>query len=212
MRPAGLSQLVSTGGLGSINFGLRGPMVMVWHLTVIELLALRDGALTESKSHRVKSHLEACRACRLKSSQIEENLRQSSSITIPDDSAAFHLDAAAKNLQRAIRTRHRSERGNSEGERRTGRNDTDTRKRVIDELEAYLGPFLTANLVREFDASVEEDLLLFQKIGPTLTALLGQDASLEVAVRLYRIMVLNCRLDIAPSDGSSQSCERVVKP
>ena len=186
-------------------------MVMVWHSSVIELLALRDGALTESKSRRVKSHLEACRACRLKSSQIEENLRHSSSIAVLDDSAALHLDAAAKNLQRAIRTRHRLEIRSSEGERRTCRNKSDTRKRVTKELEAYLGAHLTAQLVREFDVSVEEDLLLFQKIGPTLTALLGQDASLEVAVRLYRIMVLNRRLGPALSNGSSLAHESLEK-
>ena|SRR6187431_866808 len=37
---------------------------MVWHLSVIELLELRDGALTKKKSHRLKVHLEACRSCR----------------------------------------------------------------------------------------------------------------------------------------------------
>ena len=84
---------------------------MVWHSSVIELLALRDGALPEKKSHRVKSHLEACPSCRFKASQIEENLRQSSSIAIQDDSVVSRLDAAAKNLQKALRTRHRAENG-----------------------------------------------------------------------------------------------------
>ena len=194
-------------GFSRINSGGEGTMVMGWHLSVIELLALRDGALSQNKSRRFNLHLAACRACRMKSSQIEENLRQSSAIAILDKSAASRVDAAAKNLQRAIRTRRRSESLSPEAERRTSTNDADTRKQVIHELEAYLGPNLTAQLVREFDAGIEKDLLLFQKIGPTLTALLGQDASLEVAVRLYRIMVLNRRSGLARSSGSGQARE-----
>ena len=166
---------------------------MVWHASVIDLLALRDGALTEKKSRRLKSHLEACPSCRSKASQIEENLHQSYSIVIEDNSVASRLDAAAKNLQRAIRTRHRGERADASRERRSCTNNVDTRTQLAAELEAYLGPGLTAQLIREFDLGQEEDLALFQKIGPMLTALLGQDASLEVATRLYRIMVLDRR-------------------
>ena len=54
--------------------------------------------------------------------------------------------------------------------------------------------------------------MLFQKVGPTLTALLGQDASLEVATRLYRIMVLDRRLSSTPSTGSVPPVRRVEKP
>ena len=64
---------------------------MVWHASVIELLALRDGALSEKKTRRLRLHLEACRSCRSKASQIEENLRQSSSILVQDNSVAFLL-------------------------------------------------------------------------------------------------------------------------
>ena len=82
---------------------------MVWHSSVIELLGVARWRTTEKKSRRLKSHLEACRSCRSKARQIEENLRQSSSIAIQDDSVASRLDAAAKNLQRAIHTRRLSE-------------------------------------------------------------------------------------------------------
>src|SRR5262245_33669893 len=157
---------------------------MVWHASVIELLALRDGALTEKKARRLRLHLAACRSCRSKASQIEENLRQSSSILVQDNAVAFRLDAAAKNLQRAIRTRHGAERADASQERRSYTDTVDTRMQLAAELQAYLGPGLTAQLIREFDLGQEEDLLLFQKIGPTLTALLGQDACLEVATRL----------------------------
>ena len=79
------------------------------------------------------------------------------------------------------------------------------------ELEAYLGPGLTAQLIREFDLGHEEDLVLFQKIGPTLTALLGQDASLEVATRLYRIMVLDRRSSSTRSIASTPPVQGVDK-
>ena len=183
---------------------------MAWHSSVIELLALRDGALLEKKNHRLKSHLEACPSCRSKASQIEENLLQSSSIAIQDDSVASCLDAAAKNLQKAIRTRHGAENAAQEPERRGCGDSVDTRTQLKAELEAYLGPRLTEQLIREIDLSQEEDLLLFQRVGPTLTALLGQDASLEVATRLYRIMVLDRRLNSTPSTGSApiQSVEK----
>jgi hypothetical protein len=189
-----------------VSLSVREDNRMVWHSSVIELLALRDGALTEKKSRRLKSHLEACLSCRSKASQIEENLRQSSSIAIRDDSVASRLDAAAKNLQRAIRTRRRSERADPGRARRSCGHDVDTRAQLAAELEAYLGPHLTAQLIREFDLGQEEDLVLFQKIGPTLTALLGQDASLEVATRLYRILVLDRRL------ASDSSLELPVQP
>ena len=185
---------------------------MAWHSSVIELLALRDGALPEKKSRRLKSHLEACPSCRSKASQIEENLRQSSSIAIQDDSAASCLDAAAKNLQNAIRTRHRVENAAQQVERRCGGNSVDTRTQLTAELEVYLGPHLTEQLIQEFDLGQEEDLMLFQRVGPMLTALLGQDASLEVATRLYRIMVLDRRLSSTPSTGSVPPVRRVEKP
>ncbi len=184
---------------------------MVWHASVIELLALRDGALTEKKSRRLKSHLEACPSCRSKARQIEENLHQSYSIAIEDNSVASRLDAAAKNLQRAIRTRHRAVSADLEQERRDCGDKIDTRKQLAAELEAYLGPRLTAQLIREFDLGHEEDLVLFQKIGPTLTALLGQDASLEVATRLYRIMVLDRRSSSTRSNGSTAPVQGVEK-
>jgi hypothetical protein len=184
---------------------------MIWHSSVIELLALRDGALPEKKSHRVKSHLEACPSCRSKASQIEENLRQSSSIAIQDESVASCLDAAAKNLQKAIRTRHRAETAAQEQERRGCGDSVGTRTQLMTELEIYLGPRLTEQLILEFDLGHEEDLLLFQRIGPTLTALLGQDASLEVATRLYRIMVLDRRLNSSSSTGTNP-IQRVEKP
>jgi hypothetical protein len=184
---------------------------MVWHSSIIELLALRDGALTKNKSRRLESHLEACRSCRSKASQIEENLRQSSSVAIQDDSVASRLDAAAKNLQRAIRTRRHSENAEPGRERRSCGDDVDTRKQLAAELEAYLGPRLTAQLIREFDLGQEEDLVLFQRIGPTLTALLGQEASLEVATRLYRIMVLDRRLGFDPRTAPTPSAESFEK-
>jgi len=184
---------------------------MVWHASVIELLALRDGALTEKKSRRLKSHLEACPSCRSKASQIEENLRQSSSIAIEGNSIASRLDAAAKNLQRAIRTRHRAESGDPRQERRDCGDNVDTRIQLVSELEAYLGPRLTAQLIREVDLNHEEDLLLFQKIGPMLTALLGQDASLEVATRLYRIMVLDRRSSSTHPNSSTPPMQGVEK-
>jgi hypothetical protein len=183
---------------------------MVWHASVIELLALRDGALTEKKTRRLRLHLEACPSCRSKASQIEENLRQSSSLTIHDHSAASCLDAAAKNLQRAIRTRNRVRNANLGRDRRT-EDSVGTRAQLASEIEVYLGPRLTAQLIREFDLGQEEDLLLFRKIGPTLTALLGQDASVEVATRLYRILVLDRRLHSATSNGSNQIGERTEK-
>ena len=176
---------------------------MVWHSSVIELLALRDGALPEKKSHRVKSHLEACPSCRFKASQIEENLRQSSSIAIQDDSVVSRLDAAAKNLQKALRTRHRGKTAAQQLERRGCGDRADSRTQLTAELEVYLGPHLTEQLIREFDVGHEEDLELFEKVGPTLTALLGQDASLEVATRLYRIMVLDRRSGSTPSTDSA---------
>ena len=184
---------------------------MVWHSSVIELLALRDGALTEKKSRRLKSHLEACPSCRSKASQIEENLRQSSSIAIQDDSVASRLDAAAKNLQRAIRTRHRAKAQIKSWNVGAAEIASDTRTQLTAELEAYLGPHLTEQLIREFDLGHEEDLVLFQKVGPTLTALLGQDASLEVATRLYRIMVLDRRSSSTRSTGSTPPVQGVEK-
>jgi Putative zinc-finger len=184
---------------------------MVWHLSLIELLELRDGALTEKKSRRLKVHLEACPSCRSKASQIEENLHQSCSISIEDNSVASRLDAAATNLQRAIRTRHRAESADPEQERRDCGDNIDTREQLAGEIEAYLGPRLTAQLIREFDLGHEEDLVLFQKIGPTLTALLGQDASLEVATRLYRIMVLDRRSSSTRSNGSTAPVQGVEK-
>ena len=184
---------------------------MVWHASVIQLLALLDGALTERKSRRLKSHLGACTSCRSKASQIEENLRRSSSIAVQDNSVAFRLDAAAKNLQRAIRTRHCPESSDPDQERRNYRDRGEVRIQLAAELEAYLGPRLTAQLIREFDLGQEEDLLLFQKIGPTLTALLGQDASLEVATRLYRIMVLDRRSNSTRSKGSTPPVQGVEK-
>jgi len=182
---------------------------MVWHASVIELLALRDGALTEKKARRLRLHLEACRSCRSKASQIEENLRQSSSILVQDNAVAFRLDAAAKNLQRAIRSRHGAERADASQERRSYTDNVDTRMQLAAELQAYLGPGLTAQLIR--DLGNEEDLLLFQKIGPTLTALLGQDACLEVATRLYRIMVLDRRSSSTHSINSTLPGQRVDK-
>lgn len=185
---------------------------MVWHSSIIELLALRDGALTGKKSQRLKSHLEACRSCRSKASQIEESLRQSSSMAVPDDSVASRLDAAARNLQRAIRTRRRSDNADPRRDRRSRGDNVHIRTQLAAELEAYLGPRLTKELIQEFDLGQEEDLVLFRKIGPKLTALLGQDASVEVATRLYRILVLDRRLSTDSLHSSGGSAEPVDKP
>jgi hypothetical protein len=73
----------------------------------------------------------------------------------------------------------------------------------MSELETYLGPHLTGELIREFDLGQDKDLDLFRTVGPMLTALLGQDAYLEVATRLYRIMVLDRRLNSTPSTDSA---------
>lgn len=174
---------------------------MVWHLSVIELLELRDGALTEKKSRKVKLHLEACRSCRSKASQIEENLRQSSAVTIQDPaSVASRVEAAAMNVQSTIRTRWRAQVTDRTKDRRNTGDSGGTRAQLVSELETYLGPHLTRELVRELDLGREKDLELFQKIGPLLTALLGQDSSLEVATRLYRILVLDRRF-VPPSSS-----------
>ena len=174
---------------------------MVWHLSVIELLALRDGAITGRKSRRLRLHLAACRSCRSNASQIEENLRQSSLIAGRDLSVASRLNDAAQNLQRAIRTRRHFEDADLSEERRGCRDDGGkTRQRLAAELEAYLGPRLTEKLIAEFDVGQREDLALFQKVGPTLAALLGQEASVEVATRLYRIMVLDRREGSSPQE------------
>lgn len=185
---------------------------MVWHSSITDLLALHDGALSEKKSRRLKTHLEACRSCRSKSSQIEDNLRQSSSIAALDVSIASCVDAAGKNLQRAIRTRRGSCRTNPSRERRSFGSDVDTRTLLVAELEAYLGPRLTKKLIREFDLGQEEDLVMLQKLGPMLTALLGQDASVEVATRLYRILVLDRRVSTDSPNSSDRSAESVNKP
>jgi hypothetical protein len=176
---------------------------MVWHLSVIELLELRDGALTEKKSRRLKVHLEACRSCRSKASQIEENLRQSSAATIQDPSVASRVEAAAMNVQRAIRTRRQTQTADPTKDRRNSGDSAHTRARLMSELETYLGPHLTGELIREFDLGQDKDLDLFRTVGPMLTALLGQDAYLEVATRLYRIMVLDRRLNSTPSTDSA---------
>jgi hypothetical protein len=173
---------------------------MVWHLSVIELLELRDGALTGKKSRRLKMHLEACRSCRAKSSQIEENLRQSSAVTIQDPSVASRVEAAAMNVHKAIRTRRRTETADPSEDRRNTGDSADTRAQLVSELETYLGPHLTRELIQEFDLGQDKDLELLQKIGPTLTALLGQESSLEVATRVYRILVLDRRFDSACSN------------
>ena len=171
---------------------------MVRHLSIIELLPLRDGALTDKKSRRLWLHLEACRSCRSIASQIEENLRQFSSVAAHDRSVGSRLDDAARSLQEAIRTRRSLRDGELKGERRGFRDDAgDTRRLLTSELEAYLGPGLTEKLIEEFDLGQGEDLALLHKVGPTLTALLGQDASLEVATRLYRIIVLDRRVGSA---------------
>jgi len=173
---------------------------MVWHLSVIELLELRDGALTEKKSRRLKVHLEACRSCRSKSSQIEESLRQSSAVTLQDPSVAARVEAAAMNVQRAIRARRRTQTSDPTKDRRNCGDSADTRAQLVSELETYLGPHLTQELIQQFDLGQGKDLELFQKIGPMLTALLGQECSLEVATRLYRILVLDRRFGPARSN------------
>jgi hypothetical protein len=170
---------------------------MVLHLSIIELLELRDGALTRKKSRRLKVHLEACRSCRSKASQIEENLRQSSTVTIQGPSVASRVEAAAMNVQRAIRTRRRTETADPAKDRRNSGDTAGTRAQLVSELETYLGHHLTQELIREFDLHQDKDIELFQKIGPTLTALLGQESSLEVATRLYKILVLDRRFDSA---------------
>jgi hypothetical protein len=40
--------------VGPYGFSALKEHAMVWHLSVIELLELRDGALTEKKSRRLK--------------------------------------------------------------------------------------------------------------------------------------------------------------
>jgi hypothetical protein len=186
---------------------------MIWHLSVIKLLALRDGALAPGKSRRFKSHLETCQSCRSKADQIEEYLRQSSAIAIEGPSIASYLEAAGKNLQKAIRTRRRGlHNADSRQDRRRCEADVDTRAQLVIELEAYLGPRLTRKLIREFDFAQEEDLVLFRKIGPTLTALLGQDASVEVATRLYRIMVVDRRLAVDSPLDSGRSFDPADNP
>jgi len=169
---------------------------MVWHLSVIELLELRDGALTKKKSHRLKVHLEACRSCRSKASQIEENLRQFSAATIQDPSVASRVEAAAMNVQKAIRTRRQTQTADPTKDRRNS-GDSETRAQLVSELETYVGSHLTRELFREFDLGQDKDLELFHKIGPMLTALLGQESSLEVTTRLYRILVLDRRFGSA---------------
>jgi hypothetical protein len=181
---------------------------MVWHLSVIELLELRDGALNEKKSRRLKMHLEACRSCRSKASQIEENLRQSSVVTIQDPSVASCVEAAAMNVQRAIRTRRGSQTADPTKDCRNARDSAETRAQLVTELDSYLGPHLTRELIREFDLGQEADLELLQKIGPMLTALLGQDSSLEVVTRLYRILVLDRRFGPARSNPPVASIDK----
>jgi hypothetical protein len=180
---------------------------MVWHLSVIELLELRDGALTKKKSRRLKVHLEACRSCRSKLSQIEENLRQFSAVTIQDPSVALRVEAAAMNVQKAIRTRRQTQTADPTKDRRNS-GDSETRKQLVSELETYLGPHLTRELIREFDLGQDKDLELFQKIGPMLKALLGQESSLEVATRLYRILVLDRRFGPARSNPLVASIDK----
>jgi hypothetical protein len=182
---------------------------MVWHLSIIELLELRDGALTEKKSRRLKVHLEACRSCRSKASRIEENLRQSTAVTIQDPSVASHVEAAAMNVQRAIRTRRQTQTADPTKDRRNSGDSAHTRARLMSELETYLGPHLTGELIREFDRGQDKDLELFQKIGPILRALLGQESSLEVATRLYRILVLDRRFGSACSNLPVEGVEKV---
>ena len=124
---------------------------MVLHLSIIELLELRDGAVTEKKSRRLKVHLEACRSCRSKASQIEENLRQSSAVTIQAPSVASRVEAAAMNVQRSIRIRRRTETADPAKDRRNFGDSAGTRAQLVSELETYLGPHLTQELIREFD-------------------------------------------------------------
>ena len=78
----------------------------------------------------------------------------------------------------------------------------------MSELETYLGPHLIGELIREFDLGQDKDLELFQKIGPMLAALLGQE-SLEVATRLYRILVLDRRFGSACSNLPVEGVEKV---
>ena len=181
---------------------------MVWHLSVIELLELRDGALNEKKSRRLKMHLGACRSCRSKASQIEENLRQSTAVTIQDPSVASRVEHAAMNVQRAIRSRRRTQTTDPTKDCRNAGDSAETRAQLVSELETYFGPHLTQELIREFDLGQQKDLELFQRIGPTLTALLGQDSSLEVATRLYRILVLDRRFGPARSNPPVASIDK----
>ena len=78
----------------------------------------------------------------------------------------------------------------------------------MSELETYLGPHLTGELIREFDLGQDKDLEVFQKIGPMLRALLGQESSLEVATRLYRILVLDRRFGSACSNLPVEGVEK----
>jgi len=182
---------------------------MVWHLSVIELLALRDGVPAEKKARRMKAHLAGCLPCQSRAAQIEDNLRDSCSLITQDASVTARLGAAKKELQKAIRTRRSQPGGDSTRDRRSRGHNADTGAQLAAELKAYLGPRLTTELIRQVDLSRENDLVLFQKIGPMLTALLGQDAALEVATRLYRILVLDRRLK--SSSSSHESSERPVQ-
>jgi hypothetical protein len=158
------------------------------HPSAADWIALRDKQLSTRQTRKLEAHLKSCETCQSESQCLDETFALflkadtvSQDRHPPINEGLVRLQGQIQGWRRAQETRIRPATLQAV--------DTKERwQRVSAELEVYLGPQMTAQLIEAARQSSQEVRGILATARPVLTGLLGERAAFNVTTQVFKIL------------------------
>ena len=154
------------------------------HPSAVLWIALRDKQLSATQTRKLEAHLRTCETCRSEWQSLDETFALFLQAETSSKRRQLPVDEGVMQLQEQIRV-WRQNRGT-----RISPASVDLREpwqRASAELEAYLGPQMTARLLETAIQSTQEVRGILVTARPVLTGLLGERTAFNVTTQLFKI-------------------------
>jgi hypothetical protein len=157
------------------------------HPSATDWVAWRDKQLSASRTRKLETHLKNCQTCRSESQRLDETFELFLKADAVGKDRHPPINEGLVRLQEQIQVWRRAQERRIRPANPQAVDTKERWQRVSAELEVYLGPQMTAQLIEAARQSSQEVRGILATARPVLTGLLGERAAFNVTTQLFKI-------------------------
>jgi anti-sigma factor RsiW len=157
------------------------------HPSAADWVAWQDRQLSASRARELEAHLNSCETCRAESQRLDETFALFLNADAVSQDRHPRINQGLVRLQEQIRIWRQAQETRIRPATLQAVDTKERWQRLSAELEVYLGPQMTAQLIEAARQSSQEVRGILATARPVLTGLLGEKTAFNVTTQLFKI-------------------------